>query len=166
MRLAPWADVVYGCDAPWWKSKRGLPGFAGVKLAHDTEICATYRDVHKIEVEDHDLLLFDKPGVVGSGGNSGFQALNIAAQFGATRILLIGFDMHASDGVHWYGRNVWRDANNPAHRHYAHWRDAFTRQAGVLARMGVEVVNGSSDSALLCFEKRDVSATLQAWGLN
>jgi hypothetical protein len=52
-------------------------------------------------------------GVVGGGGNSGFQAVNLAAQFGASRIILIGFDMTDRGGKHWYGRNHWPMSNNP-----------------------------------------------------
>jgi uncharacterized Rossmann fold enzyme len=37
----------------------------------------------------------------------------LAAQLGAKTILLIGFDMTDSAGVHWYGRNNWEQANNP-----------------------------------------------------
>jgi hypothetical protein len=29
IELAPWADVVYGCDAAWWKKRNGLPEFKG-----------------------------------------------------------------------------------------------------------------------------------------
>ncbi len=163
MRLCPWADVVYGCDGPWWRGKNGLLEFRGTKLAHDTGVCADYRDVHKIEVRDHDLMLFDEPGVVGSGGNSGFQAINIAAQFGARKILLVGFDMHGVKGVHWYGRNGWKDANNPADHNYVHWREALTKQARVLAKMGIDVVNGSLDSALTCFRHASIEQTISDW---
>lgn len=165
MRLCPWADVVYGCDGPWWQNKRGLPDFKGTKLAHDTGVCADYRDVHKIEVRDHDLMLFDEPGVIGSGGNSGFQAINIAAQFGASRILLIGFDMHAASGVHWYGLNVGRNRGNPLDHNYVSWREALNEQSRVLRGMGVEVINASLESALVCFEKKSIEETLQGWGL-
>jgi hypothetical protein len=155
--------VVYGCDGPWWKSRNGLPEYDGLKLAHDTAVCATYADVYKIEVLTHDKMQFEDPGVVGSGGNSGFQALNLAAQFGATRIMLIGFDMHVGSGVHWYGRNTWRNANNPSSANLMRWRDAFTSQALVLKRLGVEVVNVSADSALRCFEFGSISETLGRW---
>lgn len=165
MRLCPWADVVYGCDGPWWQAKRGLPEFKGTKLAHDTGVCTAYRDVHKIEVFDHDNMLFDEPGMVGSGGNSGFQAINIAAQFGATRILLIGFDMHGAGGVHWYGPNRWKNANNPIDTSYVHWRAALNKQSKVLHAMGIEVVNASQESALTCFRKSNIPETLAAWGL-
>ena len=156
----PWADAVYGCDGPWWKSRNGLPDFHGLKLAHDTSVCIAYRDVHKIEVVDHDQMLFDEPGVVGSGGNSGFQAINLAVQFGARRILLAGFDMHGAGGVHWYGRNRWKDATNPDDVRYVRWRKVLGVQAKVLARMGIEVVNVSPSSALTCFPHQPLDQAL------
>jgi hypothetical protein len=165
VRLCPFADVVYGCDGPWWKNKQGLPDFDGVKLAHDTAVCATYRDVHKIEVEDCDKLLFDKPGHIGSGGNSGFQALNLALQFGVRRVLLIGFDFHGANGAHWYGPNVGPGMRNPMDLNYARWRSALASQAPVVAGMGAEIVNASSESALTCFEKASVEETLKRWAL-
>lgn len=166
MRLCPWADVVYGCDGPWWKSRNGLPEFPGVKLAHDTAVCAKYPDVHKIEiVREQDKFLFDEPGVVGNGGNSGFQALNIALQFGARRVLLVGFDMHVGSGVHWYGRNTWQGANNPQMSNLMHWRDVFEQQAPRLADRGIEVINASPDSALTCFRRVSFEQALEDWNL-
>lgn len=165
MRLCPWAEVVYGCDGPWWRNNNGLPGFAGIKLAHDTAVCATYRDLHKIEIDECDRLLFDEPGRVGSGGNSGFQAINLAAQFGARRILLIGFDFHGASGLHWYGPNVGRGMRNPKDTNFARWRAALASQAGTLARMGIEVVNASRGSALTCFDTASIDGALATWGL-
>lgn len=163
--MCPSADVVYGCDGPWWRSKKGLPGFSGVKLAHDTSVCAQYADVHKIEINAVDRFFFDVPGLIGSGGNSGFQAVNIAAQFGAKKILLIGFDMHIGNGVHWYGLNSWNMANNPQQNHLSKWRDAFNDQAAVLKKMGIEVANASEDSAIRCFPIRSIEEVAEEWGL-
>lgn len=157
--------MVYGCDGPWWRSRKGLPEFSGVKLAHDTAVCAAYADVHKIEIIDQDRLFFDNAGLIGSGGNSGFQAINLAAQFGATRILLVGFDMHTGSGLHWYGRNTWHAANNPTPPNLMRWRDTFGREAPKLRAMGIEVVNASPDSALICFEHKTIEQALEAWDL-
>lgn len=110
-------------------------------------------------------MLFDEPGIIGSGGNSGFQAINIVAQFGATRVLLIGFDMHTGNGVHWYGANRWRNANNPSAGNLMRWRDALTHQSKVLARMGIDVVNVSPDSALRCFPIKTIEQALEDWNL-
>jgi len=110
-------------------------------------------------------MLFAEPGVIGSGGNSGFQAINIAAQFGAGRLLLLGFDMHAANGMHWYGMNTGPNMRNPTDHNYVRWRKALSDQASVLAGMGFDVINTSMDSALECFEKMTVEAALMRWGI-
>jgi len=140
-----------------------LPDFKGTKLCHDTGVCVAFRDIHKVEVIDHDKLLFEEPGVVGSGGNSGFQALNLAAQFGARRIVLIGFDMHGANGLHWYGHNKGKNMRNPNDVSYLRWRKAFAKNAGLLKRMNIEVINASLESALVCFEKCALDKVIKKW---
>lgn len=90
-------------------------------------------------------------GIIGGGGNSGFQALNLAVQFGAKDIALAGFDMDDRSGKHWYGRNGWAGANNPDHTNFVRWVKAFEDAAAVLAARRVSVVNLSPSSALRCF---------------
>lgn len=116
-------------------------------------------DIKRIKINiDRDDILTGEVGLVGSGGNSGFQALNLAVQFGALRIALVGFDMTDRSGVHWYGRNRWNRANNPDHSNFRRWITAFDRAAPDLKNMGVEVVNCSPHSALTCFPKVSVEA--------
>jgi hypothetical protein len=166
VELAPWADAVYGCDGPWWRQVRGLPKFAGLKLCYDTAACDEFR-LRKVEIPDKqsNRLLFGEIGIVGAAGNSGFQALNLAAQFGAARILLIGFDVHSRGGEHWYGRNNWGFANNPTEDNYRRWRAAFDWAAGDLAELGIDVVNASWVSDIKNFRRSSVEQTLAAWGL-
>lgn len=98
---------------------------------------------------------------VGSGGNSGFQALNLALQWGAVRILLIGFDMtDASGSLHWYGHNNWRGANNPNHSNFRRWIAAFNNAAKQCRELGVDVVNCSLHSALMCFPKMSLEEAI------
>jgi hypothetical protein len=120
--------------------------------------------VHGVRIKHKtlDRLLLDEPGVIGAGGNSGFQALNIALQFGATRILLIGFDM---SGEHYYGRNNWPQANNPSDSTFIRWRAAFAAAASDLRTMGVEVINTSMQTALNCFVRRSIDEVLETWSL-
>lgn len=160
--LCPWADVVYGCDGHWWRYRLGLPQFKGLKLRWADNNCPDYPDVHGFTIKDNtlDRLLLDEPGVIGSGRNSGFQALNIALQFGARRILLVGFDMA---GEHFYGRNNWAMARNPDEYNFQKWRAAFSLAARDLQQMGIEVVNVSTQSALKCFPKMPLDRALQSW---
>lgn len=163
--LCPWADVVYGCDAPWWLWKEGLPGYKGTKITYAMQAANKYRDLRRVEIKHNDKILLDEPAVIGSGGNSGFQAINIAVQFGATGIALIGFDCTDRSGPHFYGRNNWPNANNPGADNFQRWLRAFNAVAPDLKRLGVEVVNTAEHTALHCFERKPLAQTLQGWGL-
>jgi hypothetical protein len=164
--LVPFADVVYGCDGPWWRDVHGLPSFKGWKLCYDVHACDQYQ-LQKVEIPDklRNTLLFGEIGKVGAAGNSGFQALNLAVQFGANRILLVGFDVHGRGGEHWYGRNGWGFANNPTEDNYRRWRAAFEACAIDLEARGIEVINASRFSDLKCFKKLSVPDALEMWRL-
>lgn len=166
--LCPWADVAYGCDLAWWKHRRGLAGFNGIKIGWDKRIASYYPDVKIVEIREWkpkhyvDELLFDRIGEIGCGGNSGFQALNLVMQFRAPRVLLLGFDLQ---GSHWYGRNEWRGGSNPVHYNFQRWKVSFENAAPVCWKRGVDVVNASAFSQLQGFRKRTVEQALQEWRL-
>lgn len=166
IELAPFADVVYGCDGPWWRDVRGLPQFNGLKLSYDAQACDQY-GLRSVRIPDKlsNRLRFDQVGTVGAGGNSGFQALNLAAQFGARRILLVGFDIHGRGGEHWYGRNNWGFASNPTEDNYRRWRAAFETAAADLADRRIEVINASLLSDLKCFPRMRIAEALESWKL-
>lgn len=120
--------------------------------------CAAFLEVGRIRLKEAcDALLVGEAGRIGAGsrysvGNSGFHALNLAVQFGARRIVLVGFDMRLDHGVHWHGRHP-PGMNNPSDGMMAHWRRALDKAPATLARLGVEVVNASGISALTAFRK-------------
>jgi len=165
VELAPWADAVYGCDFPWWRSVRGLPDFHGEKWSYAPQACDQY-GARQVKIDrDRNDLLFGEVGFVGSGGNSGFHALNLVAQFGATRILLVGFDVHDRGGVHWYGRNIALGMSNPMEHNFRRWRGAFETASAQLKARGVEVINASPMSDIKGFPRTTLRQALEAWGL-
>lgn len=140
-----------------------MPDFKGLKLCWAGGLKG-FPDIRRIEIEKTtDRLLIENAGKTGSGGNSGFQALNLAVQWGAKRILLIGFDMTDQSGVHWYGRNGWHGANNPNETNFRRWLEAFEKAAPVLAGLGVEVINTFQGSAMRCFPRRSIEDMLAEW---
>lgn len=176
IRLAPFADAVYGCEAPWWKHVKGLPEFKGLKLAYSDARIDEYPDIRRFSLRNKagrkahepphlDEIVLDEPGMIGAGGHSGFQALNIAVQFGASRILLVGFDMHCGGGVHFYGRNFWQRANNPDNSVFPRWIAGMERAAKTLEGIGVRVVNCSPVSAVQGFKKLSIADVLNEWGI-
>lgn len=122
-----------------------------MKISQDGAAARAYGDVVRVHLRRNcHRVLLDRPGHIGDGGNSGFQAINLAAQFGARRIVLVGFDMRLDQGVHWHGRHP-PGLNNPRLTHLPDWRVRIDRAAHVLAARGIEAVNASPVSALTAF---------------
>lgn len=87
----------------------------------------------------------------GPVGNSGAQAINLAAQTGAWRILLLGFDMQKVKGeTHFFGDHP-RPLNQPS-PYQDFWRGMWS-MAAALNEAGIEVLNGSPESALPYWRK-------------
>lgn len=68
---------------------------------------------------------------------------------GASRIVLLGYDMRFIDGKkHWHEDH--RD-RNPSASQLRGWADNFATMLPDLARAGVDVINCTPGSALNCF---------------
>lgn len=155
-QLAAWADVLYASDTDWWR-ENDHAGFAGLKVSR-----SEWRGVERVHLRGepgryHNDLIFDESGVVGSGGSSGFQALNLAIQFGARDIALVGFDARVDLGCHWHGCHA--TTLNPTEGTAAMWAYHLDRQANALIAAGILVTNCSSTSSLTAFPK----TTLEHW---
>lgn len=117
-------------------------------------------DVQRVKVDaKSSVMAFERFGDLAAGGNSGFQAVNLAAQAGAARIVLVGFDYSSAGGVHWHGKHP-SGMNNPSEANLATWRGNLDRSAGLLSALGVEVLNASPYSSLTAFEKRPLEDCL------
>lgn len=147
--------MLYATDFPWWEKHGGVPEFTGLKLSQDSKV--RHRPawgVRQVEcVRSQDRILVDFFGKIGWGGNSGFGALNLAVQFGARRIILVGFDMRLDRGVHWHGEH--QGLHNPTDGNVARWRRVIDGAAPSLQALGVEVLNASPISALQAYPKVD-----------
>ncbi len=85
-------------------------------------------------------------GAVVTGGNSGYQAVNLAYHLGATRIILIGFDMSWTDGKsHWFGNHPEGLNNAEPNRYIAAFRTIKP------ADYGIEILNCSRTTVLDAF---------------
>lgn len=159
-RLAPWADALHAGDARWWRTGDvpSLDEFEGERWTLDPEL-AHDPNMHQIEGIDEPGIS-EHPGRIHTGGNSGYQAIGLAALWGASRIVLLGYDMGAAGRLHWHADHDARNLGNPTHTQFAQWRARLTVAARDLRRLGVEVVNCSRASTLTCFERDDLAHTL------
>lgn len=147
-RLAPWADALMASDASWWHHYRGAPEFRGLKFSLDPPA----RSIAGVQVlrNTGDKGIETDPTGLRTGRNSGAAAINLAVHFGATRIILLGYDMDvdAKGRSHWFGHHPTGLRNNSP---YALFRQMIGTMAEPLADLGIAVVNCSRQTALTCF---------------
>lgn len=159
-RRAPWADVIYACDAPWWNVYAGEARSAceGELWTQDKPTAIKYglRWIPSCARQG----LSQKPGLINQNSNSGAQAIGLAYDGGARRLVLLGFDMHGRNGTHWHGAH-------PQGLDPKMLFDVWLRRFDILSRdleaAGVEVINATPNSALHHFNRADL---LTALGLN
>lgn len=128
---------VASSDRAWW---RKYPAAMSVQRRY---CMSTVPDVDQVRIPP-----------MGSVVNSGVLALECAKRLGATRILLLGFDMR---GSHFFGQYT-----NGLRNTAPHQRQQHMRQYAEWARLNkaVEVVNCTAGSALACFPARGLDACL------
>lgn len=155
-KLAHWADVIYAGDMQWWKTYHKEAKRTGADLWTCDHQAASHYQLSRIKG-------VNRPGlglnVVHTGGNSGYQALNLAFLFGCRRILLLGYTMRVIDG---------RKHHHPDHPAPLtqvvlpdEWRHKFVKLADDLRQHGCEVVNCDSLSALTVFPMSTIEEELK-----
>jgi hypothetical protein len=162
-RLAPFADALYGLDKGWWIANQGAHKFKGLKFSPSPTICRVYPDIRYVRLRPFARILNDETGVIGcglrtGGGHSGFQAINLSVQFGARRILLVGFEMTLARGAHW--KNDDRGVGKPDAGRTASWREAMDECAGQFRDLGVDVISCTPGSALTAYPKMSLHEAL------
>ena len=149
----------------WWQLHKGMKDWPGLRLSHDCRACQEY-GINRTQVDNpsNDRLETERHARLGAGGNSGFQAINLAVQFGATKIMLIGIDCGVQGDIsrspHWHGRHP-SPLSNPLQSNFNRWKKAIDGIAGQLKSLGVDVVNCSPPSMLAAYPKMSVPEALE-----
>lgn len=155
------ADMLYACDAKWWDAHDGAPAFHGDRWTQSESggfACAARHGLKVVKSAGGPLPRLSGE-VITQGGNSGYQAVNLAVLSGARRVILIGFDMSAPDGRrHFFGNHDAPGLSNASP--YATFVNAFNRAAPIYAEAGVTILNASRRSALKCFKQCDLERAL------
>jgi len=159
--LGNWVEIVFfGDNNFYFTQMEGLAKFPGLKITcnpnadkiADNSVKRLGRLGHKG--------ISNNPSYVCWNGNSGAAAISVAANAGAKRIILLGFDMKlVNNEQHWhrmYKRKKKDAPYLPFHRHIV----GFPQIAKDARRMGIEILNASPDSAIEVFRKVTVKEIL------
>lgn len=154
-RLAPWADVLYGCDSKWWTWHHGVPAFQGLKFALERS-AAVWPGVQVLKNTGVDGLETETRGLR-TGKNSGYQSIGLARHFGAKRILLLGFDLKhvINKPSHFFGEHPSK-ARPPVET----FRPFFRTLVAPLKAEGITVINCTRDTNLVCFPQQSLTVAL------
>src|SRR6056297_1835559 len=109
-------DYLYSCDRDWWaRHHKDVPGGVEKYSLQGT----LFDDVRQMTNGGTDGLSLDWP-MLKTGGNSGYQAINLAVLLGYRRLILLGYDMQLTGGhTHWHGPH--RGMNNPRADTLSRW---------------------------------------------
>jgi hypothetical protein len=152
--LRPDADVLFlsgeGCAAV---ARELIPKFTGqyviVRGKSDPSIPSHVKRVTR--TKDHDRLC-DLPDHV-MGRDTGTSAIDLAYHFGATEIILMGFDMQ---GGHYCAHPLPR----PPESHFRRHMEVLPKMAADAKARGIRIVNCSPASRVECFEKQPLEMFL------
>jgi len=158
-KLYPGSDALFACDYEWWKANKGVPEFQGLKISSDNRALSRWPEIKYAKRVLVDILLVGQKGKIGWGGNSGFQAINLAVHMGAKKIILIGFDMRLDLGLYWHGRHEGR-LTNPKTSYVDRWRRAIDGVYAQLCDLGISAYNCSPVSHLAAYPKMSLEDAL------
>lgn len=162
----PFADVLYAGDFAWWvhyerqlKAKKWT-AFHGERWSCSQSAASRY----KLNF----IAGYQGPGIsrnkgrIHLGGNSGYAAVSLAVEFGAARIVLLGYDMQRTGNrSHHHGDHPAPLGNGNA---FPSWVRRFGVAAKDLEKLGISCVNASRATALTCFKRQTIEEALCTTG--
>lgn len=138
-QMARFCDVIYAGDYDWWKEN-----------IEDIDIPAERWTCSERSADVYGLNHHRKRGAY----NTGLRAVELAIEFGASRIILLGYDGTVKHGTHWHGDH--KNTKNPDEDRCIKWRQQFAS----MNRKGAEIINCSVGSAINCFPKARIEDVL------
>lgn len=145
--------MLYACDERWWHQYHDeVPD--GPELWTIDERAAQLYGLRCMLFADEPGLS-ESPSRIHTGGNSGYQAIGLAHAWGASRVVLLGYDMQRTGGKsHWHGDHKGGLPNlGPA---MATWPSKFL----MIQRQWPNVTNATRETALTCFPRATLADAL------
>jgi hypothetical protein len=158
-KLGDWIDICFFGDSRWFDWNR-----EEIKKFKGTIITCQRKLRH---INGHDIKSVQKgkkkgietnPKFVCWNGSSGGCAINIAYHLGASRIVLIGFDMKTKNGEHHFHNDY--PAKGKQYDPYKKFIEPFPVIKKEANRLGVEILNATPDSTIDCFPIVKIEDTL------
>lgn len=155
--LCPWAAALFFMDTHWFEANRAaVAAFTGVAITSSRDAKHLAPSLKRIGIAAGDEFTFGTPWLRFCR-SSGHAAIALSIAMGATRIVLLGFDMRLIDGrSHFHDAYATRDGAMFG-REFLPWFRGWNEAA---RRCGVAIVNCTPGSALTEFPAGDIDSEL------
>ena len=174
-QLGDWVDVCYWGDYGWWelfwrdevlvkegRQRHTIPGllrYPGLCVTCNPACLDKDERVHVLEKRP--VGIYVQQYRVGWNFNTGISAINLAALFGASRIILLGFDMkHSETGESNWHKNLKDKPSPDCFRKFMKFARLYAAPQMKERFPGVEVLNATPGSALELFPKAKLEDVL------
>jgi hypothetical protein len=135
-KAARFCHVIYAGDRKWWHEYRHEIDIDAKRVCFSLAACRLYKLKHH-------------KGKKEKGYNSGMLAIDYAAQRGAKKIILLGYDCSVKHGIHHHGPH--EKTHNPNPTKCEIWQGQFQYVQKV--HSGVDIVNCSRYTELRAFRR-------------
>ena len=139
-KLARFCDVIYAGDHVWWEQYGAEVDIHAERWTHNPNAAKA--------------LGINANGKGQSVLNSGMRAIELAISFGASKVLLLGYDCSVERGTHWHGDHAM--TKNPDAKRCVEWQRHFAQ----MDLKGADVINCSRETALTCFPRMSLEEAL------
>jgi len=165
-----WVDMLFFGDNKFYRAyRRQITAFPGMKLTCNTNFANNVFEKEKIKYvaknRKQHYGISDDSKMVSWNKNSGAAAISVAANAGAKRIILLGFDMKLDEKGNQHCHTEYQNVKHmkpvqrkslPFNRHLKGFgkihRDAKER--------GIEILNANQESAITVFPKINIKEVL------
>lgn len=158
--LGSWVDVCWWGDMTWldWHKQKLSKLYHGLVATcnQNSNVIKRNQNWIKFFARGKPMGIDDRPGYISWNRNSGCSAINLAVNFGAKRVVLLGFDMSdAPDGkTHWHeGHKKAKKSKKKNNSPYERFRKTTTFIAKDAARLKVEILNASPVTTITVFSR-------------
>lgn len=167
-KIGNWIDVMLFGDPGFYnKQKDDLLDFPGLKLGVCPQLPGIKRPGDNIKYIARDHTHNNGKGINNRDRslcfnlNTGGAAINLAAHFGATKIILLGFDMYltADKKSHWHGIYTPKD-EKAALSSFSRHLNSFSWIKRDAKKKGIIILNASPNSRINDFKKINVKDIL------
>lgn len=156
IEFVPFAQILYFADYRFYRwHKEQIDNFNGAKFTSSAR------------VKDESITVLELTGKTGldtrlgrirGGGSSGYGAINLAFHLGATKIVLLGYDMQKDNKSNFHSGYKTDDVKEDTFKKFL---EPYTDLAVELNYLDIRVYNANLKSGLNVFEKVSIDVFLK-----